>query len=141
VELAFGESGIPVHLDARLRECDYGARNGMTVSRLERERTRRIRRPFPGGESYLQVVDRVAGFLEELAGDGGRARVVVIGHTATRWALDHLLAGTVLLEVVAAPFAWQEGWSHALPAGWRRPGSSGGSSGQCAAVGRGAPGE
>lgn len=122
VELAFGGSGVPVHLDARLRECDYGAWNGMPVSRLARERTRRISRPFPGGESYLQVVDRVASFLEELAGDGDRARVVVVGHTATRWALDHLLAGAVLQEVVAAPFAWQEGWSYALPAGWRRPG-------------------
>jgi broad specificity phosphatase PhoE len=24
VQVAFGGSGIPVHLDARLRECDYG---------------------------------------------------------------------------------------------------------------------
>ena len=61
VELAFGGSGVPVHLDVRLREVDYGAWNGMSVSRLEGERTRRIRRPFPGGESYQQVVDRVAG--------------------------------------------------------------------------------
>jgi broad specificity phosphatase PhoE len=121
VKLAFGGSGIPVHLDARLRECNYGSWNGMPVSRLERERTRRISRPFPGGESYLQVVGRVACFLEELARDWNRARVVVVGHSATRWALDHLLAGAVLDDVMAAPFTWQEGWSYALPAGWQRP--------------------
>jgi alpha-ribazole phosphatase/probable phosphoglycerate mutase len=122
VELAFGGSGIPVHLDARLRECDYGAWNGMPVSRLERERARRISRPFPGGESYQQVVARVADFLEELARDRDGARVLLVGHAATRWALDHLLAGADLAELVVAPFGWQEGWSYALPAGWQRPG-------------------
>lgn len=122
VGLAFGGSGIPVHLDARLRECDYGAWNGMPVCRLERERARRISRPFPDGESYLQVVGRVAGFLEELARDWDRARVLVVGHTATRWALDHLVNAAALHDLVTAPFAWQEGWSYALPAGWQRPG-------------------
>lgn len=121
VELAFAGSAIPVKLDARLRECDYGAWNGMPVSRLERERTQRISRPFPDGESYLQVVARVASFLEELAHDVDEARVIVVGHSATRWALDHLLTGTALHELVAAPFAWQEGWSYALPTAWRRP--------------------
>jgi broad specificity phosphatase PhoE len=122
VEIAFGGSGIPVYVDARLRECDYGAWNGMPVSRLERERAQRITRPFPDGESYVQVVDRVAGFLEELARDWDGARVLLIGHTATRWALDQLLAGADLAVLVVAPFGWQEGWSYALPAGWRRPG-------------------
>jgi broad specificity phosphatase PhoE len=127
VELAFSGSGIPVHLDARLRECDYGAWNGMPVSRLERERARRVSRPFPSGESYLQVVARVAGFLEELARDRDGARVLVIGHTATRWALDHLLAGADLAELVVAPFGWRKGWTYELPAGWQRPGLAVGS--------------
>jgi broad specificity phosphatase PhoE len=127
VELAFGGSGIPVHLDARLRECNYGAWNGMPVAHLERERTVRISRPFPGGESYLQVVGRVADFLEELAHDWDGARVLLVGHTATRWALDHLLAGAALAELVGAPFGWQEGWSYALPVGWQRPGLAVGS--------------
>jgi broad specificity phosphatase PhoE len=82
VELAFAGSAIPVNLDARLRECDYGAWNGMPVSRLERERTQRVSRPFPDGESYLQVVARVASFLEELAHNFDEARVVVVGHSA-----------------------------------------------------------
>jgi broad specificity phosphatase PhoE len=129
VERAFGGSGIPVYLDARLREVDYGAWGGMPVSRLEGERARRIRRPFPDGESYQQVADRVAGFLEELAHDWDGARVLLVGHTATRWALDHLLADADLAAAVVAPFDWQEGWSYALPAGWRRPGRAVGSAG------------
>jgi broad specificity phosphatase PhoE len=129
VQVAFGGSGIPVHVDARLRECDYGVWNGMPVSQLERERAQRISRPFPGGESYLQVVVRVAGFLEELARGWDGARVLVVGHTATRWALDHLLAGAALHDLVVAPFDWQEGWSYTLPAGWQRPGLAVGSAG------------
>jgi broad specificity phosphatase PhoE len=109
VELAFGGSGVPVYLDARLREVDYGAWNGMPVSRLEVERARRISRPFPGGQSYQQVVDRVAGFLEELARDWDGARVLLVGHTATRWALDQLLAGADLAVLVVAPFGWKGG--------------------------------
>jgi broad specificity phosphatase PhoE len=128
VELAFGGSGIPVHLDARLRECDYGAWTGRPVSRLERERLRRISQPFPGGESYLQVVARVADFLEGLARDFDGSRVLVVGHSATRWALDHLLAGAALSDLVVTPFGWQQGWSYALPGGWRRPGLEAGSS-------------
>jgi broad specificity phosphatase PhoE len=127
VELAFGGSDIPVHLDARLRECDYGAWNGMPVARLKRERTQRITRPFPDGESYLQVVARVASFQEELARDWDQARVVLIGHSATRWALASLLTGAALHDLVAAPFAWQEGWSYALASGWQRPGPAAGS--------------
>jgi broad specificity phosphatase PhoE len=121
VEVAFGGSGIPVHLDSRLRECDYGVWNGMPVSRLEGERVLRVSRPFPGGESYLQVVGRVAGFLEELACGVNGARVLVVGHSATRWALDYLPTGAALAEVVVAPFDGQEGWAYALPAGWQRP--------------------
>ena len=42
--------------------------------------------------------------------EGGR--VLLIGHSATRWSLDHLLAGAPLEDVVGAPFDWQEGWTY-----------------------------
>ena len=122
VELAFGDSAIPVYLDARLREVDYGAWNGMPVWRLERERAQRMSQPFPGGESYQQVVARVADFLEELVRDRDGSRVLLVGHAATRWTLDHLPAGTDLRDLLVTPFGWQEGWSYALPTGWRQPG-------------------
>jgi broad specificity phosphatase PhoE len=109
-ELAFAGSGIPVHRDARLRECDYGDWNGMPVALPEAEWARRIDRPFPDGESYRDAVDRVRAFLDDLVSTHDGDRVVVIGHSATRWALDHLLNGAALEDLVDAPFAWQEGW-------------------------------
>jgi hypothetical protein len=58
-------------------------------------------------------VQRHAGFLDELAG-GGRRRVLLIGHVATRWALDHLLNGVSLEQLAAEEFAWREGWEYLL---------------------------
>jgi 2,3-bisphosphoglycerate-dependent phosphoglycerate mutase len=65
-----------------------------------------------------QVVDRVATFLVDLLHDRDRARVALIGHVATRWALDHLLIGVPLEDLVRAQFDWRAGWSYTLPSGW-----------------------
>jgi broad specificity phosphatase PhoE len=113
-DIALGDSGLPLRFDWRLRECNYGEWNGMPVARLERERSRRIDERYPGGESYRQVVERVGEFLDDLRREHDGKRVLVIGHAATRWALQHLLEGTPLAELVDAPFAWQEGWEFVL---------------------------
>ena len=114
--IAFDGSGIPVLLDWRLRECDYGELNGMPRSLLEAERRARIDEPFPGGESWRQAVARVAGVLDALTRTRDGQRVCLIGHVATRWALDHVVTGTRLEDLVEAPFDWREGWEYTLPA-------------------------
>jgi hypothetical protein len=40
--------------------------------------------------------------------------VLLVGHSANRRALDHLLLGASLDELVAAPFVWREGWEYLL---------------------------
>ena len=40
--------------------------------------------------------------------------MLVIGHVATRWALEHHLNGVALEDLAAADFAWQEGWEFQL---------------------------
>jgi len=112
--IAFGSRGIPVFHDWRLRECDYGELNGMPVAKVEAERALHVYEPFPGGESYSQVVVRVQSFLHDLAPRFENTRVVVIGHSATRFALDHLLEGVPLAELVDGPFRWQKGWLYSL---------------------------
>ena len=108
--IAFDGSGPAVRADRRLRECDYGALNGAPVGRLA-PRSRFIAAPFPGGESYLEVVARMRTFVGDLAPyDGGR--VLLVGHSATRWALEHMLLGRALEELVDAPFVWQPGWRY-----------------------------
>ncbi len=112
--IAFGGSGLPIHQDSRLRECNYGVLNGMPVRQLEAQRSRHIDEPFPSGESYRQVVGRVQDFLKDVSRQWDGKRIVVIGHSATRWALDHLLCGAAMEDLVNAPFGWQKGWLYVL---------------------------
>ena len=111
--IAFGET-MPIRLDERLRECDYGELNGHPVAEIDAARLHRIATPFPGGQSYLDVVEQTRAFLDDLRTRHNGESVVAISHSANRWALQHLLEGTPLEELVGAPFHWQEGWLFTL---------------------------
>jgi broad specificity phosphatase PhoE len=114
VEIAFAGTDVPIVRDARLRECDYGDLNGAPVAEVAALRSSRVDEPFPGGESYRDVVARTASLLSWVAGSYGGCEVLLVGHSANQLALDHLLLGAPLAELVAAPFAWQEGWTYVL---------------------------
>lgn len=117
-EIAFAGSGIPIFQEARLRECNYGALNGMPVTQLTAGRSQHIDEPYPDGQSYRQVVGEMRDFLRDLALNWDGSTVVIIAHSANKWALDCLLDGAALEDLVDAPFGWQKGWRYTLPAGW-----------------------
>jgi broad specificity phosphatase PhoE len=112
-ELAFAGRGVPIIQDERLRECNDGEWNGLPTARLAGERAKRIATPFPGGESYRQVVERRRAFLHDLATVYDSRMVLLVARSANRWALEYLLNG-----LVDAPFDWQPGWNDTLPAGY-----------------------
>ncbi len=114
VRIAFEGSSIPVVVDARLRECNYGRRNGMPRARLDAERALHVDAPWPGGESYRDVVDRTRALLRDLRERHDGGRVLLVAHSANRLALDHLILGRDLAELVATPFEWQPGWEYVL---------------------------
>ena len=120
--IAFGDAPLSLVIDARLRECNYGRMNGMPRAQLDVERASHIGQPWPDGESYRDVVARTADFLEEIAARWDGSRILVIAHSANHWAIEHLLLGRDLGDLVAAGMTWQPGWEYVLPAGWRRPG-------------------
>ena len=109
VEIAFADLDVPRLHDWRLRECNYGDMNGAPTSGLRREE--HVDVPYPGGESWREAIDRVSGCLADLGAWSGR-RVLVVGHTATRWALDHIALGIPVEELVSSDFGWQEGWEY-----------------------------
>ncbi len=113
-DIAFEGTGVAVLHDWRLRECDYGHRNGTPVAELHQHRQDYLDRPYPGGESWRQAVDRVSLFLRDLPLRWDGQRVLVIGHVATRWALDHVIDGVALDDLITADFAWREGWEYRL---------------------------
>jgi broad specificity phosphatase PhoE len=111
-ELAFDGTGIPILHDWRLRECDYGDRNGTDAAALHADRVRHLDVPHPSGESWRQAVVRVGGFLGDLPSRWDGRRVLVIGHIATRWAFEHLIGGVPLEDLAVAAFVWQPGWEY-----------------------------
>ncbi|MBA2642279.1 MAG: histidine phosphatase family protein [Actinobacteria bacterium] len=113
-EIAFGSSGIPIHREWRLRECNYGHLNGGPASRVGETKLQHIVEPFPGGESYRQVVERVGAFLDDPPRTLEDQRIVVVGHSVTRWAIEHLLTGAPLEQLVGEHFEWRDGWEYTL---------------------------
>lgn len=113
--IAFENRSIPVLLDWRLRECDYGDRNGSDAAALHRDRHRHLVEPHPGGESWRQAVDRVARSLTDLAPRWDGCRLLVVGHVATRWGLEVALAGGSLTELAGQGFGWRPGWEYRIP--------------------------
>ena len=107
---AFGDGSV---LDARLRECDYGTLNGRPVHELDAVRLAHVEEPFPGGESYRDAVGRTESLLGDLRLRHAGGSVLLVGHAATRYALDHLLRGVPLAAAVGAPFDWRPGWEYA----------------------------
>ena len=89
VAIAFFGTEVPIFHDWRLRACDFGALSGAPVDELELEKHLEV--PFPGGESYRDVVARVSSFLDDLRRGWDGKRVLVVSHAAPLWALQQLL--------------------------------------------------
>jgi len=111
VSIAFGDTEIPIFHDWRLRECNYGALNG-TEAALD-EPASYIDKPYPGGESWIEAIDRVLSFLPDLYRWRGQ-RVLVVGHAATGRAFCRYATGKPVEELLSETFTWQPGWEYAI---------------------------
>ena len=128
VEIAFGDwrsvernpglesRGMIIVRDPRLREVDYGSLTGMANEHLASIRGQHVETPFPGGESYQHAVERMRGFLRDLLAARDGQSILICGHAATYYALEHLINGRELSELVASEREWQPGWSYRLAA-------------------------
>jgi broad specificity phosphatase PhoE len=82
--------------------------------KIEAEKENRIKTPFPNGESYVQTSVRMKDFLNDVMKKYDGFTIMVIGHRATQYGLEHLILGKPLDEVVTAPWSWQPGWEYEL---------------------------
>lgn len=113
-DIAFGARGLPIHVDARLRECDYGSLTRAPAADIDARRLDCIDVPFPNGESYAQSVARVREWLNGVLRTPREHAILVIGHRATLYAFEHLLRAIPLREAIAAAWHWQPGWVYSL---------------------------
>lgn len=112
-EIAFGNR-FPIIKDARLRECDYGDLTRHPSEEVDKEKPKRISIAFPNGESYEDTAKRIKNFLEDLLKDYDGKKVMIIGHRATQYGLEHWINGVSVCDAVTAPWKWQPGWTYLL---------------------------
>jgi broad specificity phosphatase PhoE len=110
--IAFADTSIPIFLDWRLRECNYGDQNGSPVHAVHGQRELHLDAPYPNGESWRSALARVGGVLPDLWARWANSRLLVVGHLATRWALDQYVTGARLEDLMRCEFAWQSGWEY-----------------------------
>ena len=77
--------------EPRLREIDYGTLTRRPIAEIDAVRLDHTEVPFPQGESWHDAVRRHESLLVDLA--GRRSQVLLIGHSATHVASQHLCVG------------------------------------------------
>ncbi|MCC2630846.1 MAG: phosphoglycerate mutase, putative phosphoglycerate mutase [Candidatus Paceibacter sp.] len=112
-EIGFGNKW-PIEKDKRLRECNYGDFTQHPSEEVDAEKLKRIHTPFPNGESYELTTERMRDFLNYLQKNFDGKRVMIIGHRATQYGLEHVINGIPLEQLVSAKFKWQPGWRYEL---------------------------
>jgi broad specificity phosphatase PhoE len=112
--MAFGDRGIMIIKDERLRECNYGDLTKHPSSEVEPVKAEHIEIPFPNGESYEQTGERMKNFLVDLLKNYDGKKVMIIGHRATQYGLERWIKNISTKEVVTAPWKWQPGWTYVL---------------------------
>lgn len=110
-EIAFGNR-LPIIKDKRLRECDYGDLTQHPSDEVESLKVDHILKSFPSGESYEQTNKRMKDFLDDLKKNYDNKKIMIIGHRATQYGLEHWINGKSLKELVTTPFKWQPGWTY-----------------------------
>lgn len=106
-QIAFAGRALPITLDARLRECDYGDWTQFPKKKIDEEFPLRLTEPFPNGESVQDVVNRVGAFLRDALRDYDGQTIAIITHRAPRYALDYWCGNSTLYEIVTAEWEWK----------------------------------
>lgn len=110
VKIAFGDK-IPIVIDKRLRELNYGDLNGAPSGTVHSMVMGAIKEPFPNGESCEQAMIRLHEFYNELKEKYWDKTILVVGHRATQYGLD-TMTGKSIEECLSVPFKWQPYWEY-----------------------------
>jgi broad specificity phosphatase PhoE len=110
--IAFGNTGVPILKESRLREWNYGVCNGSSNKEVEALKGNHVHVPFPSGESLEQVMQRFLSFKNELLQGAKSGSVLIIGHRAIYYALEFNFHHIPLKTLVTRPWTWQPGWRY-----------------------------
>ncbi len=113
------EGMYPIIEDARLRECNYGDLNGASsdvVEKMQEEEC--INNPFPNGESYEDVKERIQSFLDDIKQEYDGKHIAIVAHKAPQIALEVIANGKTWEQALAEDWrktkSWQPGWEYTI---------------------------
>lgn len=115
--LTWGNSLILIK-DKRLRECNYGDYNGADARLVDSMVIPCISKPFPGGESYMDVEKRMRDFCSRLKEGYNGKHVAIVAHRAPQLALDVIITGKTWKQAINEDWrnkkSWQPGWDYIM---------------------------
>ncbi len=108
-----------VTIDQRLREINVGdLTQKRDVDEVNPFKKSYITKPFPNGESYNDIENKMHSFLNDLKRDYPNKRIAIIGHQATQLALEVILCNKTWEEALDSDWrltkTWQPGWEYTL---------------------------
>ena len=117
VRIAFQDK-IPVLIDKRLREANYGDFDGKKSEIVSAMKMECIKKPFKNGESYEEAMARLHEFYNELkekykSPRDADVKILVVGHRATQYGLD-TMTGKTIEQCLTEPFKWQQYWEYEI---------------------------
>ncbi len=115
----FFKDHFPVYIDWRLRECNYGSKDGLPAADFKKNREQDyIDVNYPDGESYLDVEKRMRSFIRDLQNTFDYESIAIVGHQAPQLALDVIIQKMTWTQAIKNDWrkkgAWQPGWEYCL---------------------------
>lgn len=112
----FAGRNITILQDGRIRECNYGDLNGKDSKLVNF--AEHIIKPFPNGESLLDVEKRIKDFLNYLKENFNNKKVAIVAHRAPQLAIEVLTMGKTWEQALADDWRntknWQPGWNYTV---------------------------
>lgn len=114
-QLAFGGK-YEIIPDQRLREINYGDFTQKPEKDFKDNLTQYTDTPFPHGESYQDVANRITDFLNDISQKYEGKHIAIMAHQAPQLALEVLLKGKTWPQAIAEDWrrtkSWQPGWEY-----------------------------
>ena len=115
----FFDNKFPVFIDWRLRECNYGDLDGTPAKDFKKNREQEyIDTPYPNGESYKDVENRIRSFLRDVQANFHDKHIAIVAHQAPQLALEVITNGNTWVQAIKEDWrktgAWQAGWDYTI---------------------------
>jgi broad specificity phosphatase PhoE len=117
--LLWGDS-VKIIFDERLRECNYGDLTKNKSSEVKKQMVNHVTLPFPNGESYKEVEERIRNFLDFLASAHIGKKVAIVSHQAPQLALEVITKGKTWQQAINEDWRnkkskkWRLGWIYII---------------------------